>query len=211
MINAIGAYIFALFVLAYIQQRPSLRRGEERLRELPRAAHALLLAVWIVLLLQEYWRLFDGVAPVYLGNVVFAGVNLWVHEAGHFYFSWDGELLHALGGTIFQLGVPGAFVACCLVWRRELLLSHMLMWFGYNCFGVARYVADAAERSINLLGVGTEGHDWGNILGSLGLLAYDDQLGRVAAAVGWIAAGSGIFIYARFLLRPFERGASPGE
>lgn len=43
-------------------------------------------------------------------------LDLPIHETGHLVFAWGGEVITALGGTLFQLIVPLAFVV--YFWRR---------------------------------------------------------------------------------------------
>jgi len=120
-----------------------------------------------------------GAKWVFIDNV-----NLVLHEAGHFLFSWGGQILHALGGTIGQLMWPAGFAA--YFWfkqRNRFAAVACIWWFGENLIGVGRYMADAAFEELAL--VGGDIHDWNFIFGRWGLLSSGQEIGR---ATRWIGA-----------------------
>jgi len=128
-------------------------------------------------------------------------LDLPIHESGHLVFAWGGEVITALGGTLFQLIVPLAFVV--YFWRRgdRHAASVPLWWVGQNCWNIARYVADARAMELPLAGGGE--HDWNFLLSVWGVLPKDTRIAHdlrfvgaviVAASVcmGWLAlAASG--------------------
>ena len=108
-------------------------------------------------------------------------VNLPIHETGHLVFAPFGELLQALGGTLFQLIMPAAFMTYFLRRGDQHAASVALWWVGENCWNIAVYVADARAQELPLVGGGE--HDWAFILGEMGWLARDHEIaGRVHAA-----------------------------
>lgn len=119
-------------------------------------------------------------------------VDLTIHETGHLLFAFGGETLHLLGGTILQLLMPLAFVLYFLREDDPHSASVPLWWVGQNCWNVSVYVSDARTQQLPLVGGGE--HDWAILLGSAGLLAWDQTLGHAiylvgvalyAFAVGW--------------------------
>ncbi len=119
-------------------------------------------------------------------------VDLPIHETGHLVFAWGGDFLQALGGTLFQLMVPLAFVT--YFWRRGEVHSATvpLWWVGQNCWNIARYVADARVQELPLVGGGE--HDWAFLLAELDRLPQDAQIARAVRVVGAVIAGASVII-----------------
>jgi hypothetical protein len=116
-------------------------------------------------------------------------VNLVAHEAGHLLFSWFGEFIQVIGGTLGQLFVPAAFVVY-FYFRQELFSSAVaLFWTGQNFFGISVYIKDAQAMDLPLVSVGGGDdtiHDWNYILSKLGILRHDQGLGHTAVVIGVI-------------------------
>ena len=111
-------------------------------------------------------------------------LDLPIHETGHLVFAWGGEVLAALGGTLFQLLLPLAFVVSFVRRGDRHAASVALWWVGQNCWNVARYVADARAQELPLVGGGE--HDWAFLLETWGLLARDQAIARDVRLLGWI-------------------------
>jgi hypothetical protein len=123
------------------------------------------------------------------GFTLLDNVNLPIHETGHIVFSPFGELITALGGTLFQLIVPAVFVGYFLRRRDQFAASIALWWVAENLWNIAVYVADAQAQELPLVGGGE--HDWAFILAELDLLRQD---ARIAAMVRF--AGTLLFVIA---------------
>jgi len=123
------------------------------------------------------------------GFTLLDNVNLPIHETGHIVFSPFGELVTALGGTLFQLIVPAVFVVYFLRRRDQFAASVALWWVAENLWNVSVYVADAQEQALPLVGGGE--HDWAFILAELDVLQQD---ARIAAIVRF--AGTLLFVIA---------------
>ena len=59
------------------------------------------------------------------------GVNLLIHEAGHFVFRPFGEFMTIAGGSLFQVLMPALFV-CYFLFQTKFY------WQRWYCFGWAR-------------------------------------------------------------------------
>lgn|SRR5574341_10331 len=113
-------------------------------------------------------------------------VDLTAHEAGHLLFSWFGEFLQVMGGTIGQLFVPLAFTVYFFL-RREFFSSAVaLFWTGQNLFNISVYIKDAQAMMLPLISVGGEDtvHDWNYFLSNFGLLRWDQAIGNIVYASG---------------------------
>jgi|SRR5215207_109732 len=140
-------------------------------RRAGRLALTLVLAVYGVVCLRHpgEFRLIDN-------------VNLAIHETGHLVFAPFGEFVHALGGTLFQLLMPAAFVGYFLRRGDRHAASVALWWVGESCWNVAVYVADARAQLLPLVGGGE--HDWAYLLAELGWLSRDAQVARAVHLAG---------------------------
>jgi hypothetical protein len=116
-------------------------------------------------------------------------VDLAIHETGHLVFAPFGEFVGFLGGSLFQLIFPAAFVV--YFWRRadRHAATVALWWIAQNCWNVSVYVSDARTQSLPLVGGGE--HDWAYILGRLGWLTHDHAL---AADIRLF--GAAVYVYA---------------
>lgn len=125
-------------------------------------------------------------------------LDLAIHEFGHPVFGIFGEFIGFLGGTLMQLLMPTVFVA--YFWRRGDRHAAMvaLWWVAQNLWNISVYVQDARAQELPLVGGGE--HDWGYLLGTLGLLNQDRMIGagvRLGGALlyvwsclrGWTYAG----------------------
>lgn len=96
------------------------------------------------------------------------GVNLAIHEAGHLIFSFGGETLHFLGGTLLQLAFPLAFVMHFRQQKQSFESAVCALWFAESLMYTAEYLGDAKAMQLPLVGGGT--HDWNWLLSHWGLL-----------------------------------------
>jgi hypothetical protein len=121
--------------------------------------------------------------PEYSG--LFDGINLGIHELGHYVFMAFGRFMHAAGGTILQCLAP--LISIIVFWRQRDYFAMLLClgWLSTNLFGVATYMADARAREHFLVapGVGViapgddnAGHDWTYMFRTTGLMLHDRQI-----------------------------------
>lgn len=115
-------------------------------------------------------------------------LDLPIHETGHLVFAWGGDVLAALGGTLFQLLLPLAFVGYFVRRKDGHAASVALWWVGQNLWNVARYVGDARAQELPLVGGGE--HDWAFLLAEWDLLARDHLLARDLRFFGWMLVGA---------------------
>lgn len=120
-------------------------------------------------------------------------IVLPIHEAGHVLFIPFGRFMAVLGGSLFQVLLPlilmFAFVFGLGGSRRDnFAASLMLWWAAVSIIDVAPYIWDAYDPKLMLLGGATgaesDGHDWQNILGDLGLIRRAHLIGGIAHLLG---------------------------
>jgi hypothetical protein len=114
---------------------------------------------------------------------VIDGTNLLIHEAGHLVFSWGGEFIMFLGGTILQLIIPLIFT-CYFLLRGAWFSSFFgIYWTGINLINVGVYIADASRMNLPLLHQGSQ-HDWNYLLTQTHILRADQFLGNLVRGLG---------------------------
>ncbi|MCA9738629.1 MAG: hypothetical protein R3E98_08040 [Gemmatimonadota bacterium] len=146
--------------------------GTDRLPRGPFLARLGLLAALAAYTLA--WR-GDGGGPL-------SAVDLAIHETGHLVFLPLGEVMHFLGGTLFQLLVPLLFAGTFLHRGQRFSAAFPLWWVGQNLWHIAPYVADARTQALPLVGGGE--HDWAFLLATWRWLPYDDAIGAACQLAG---------------------------
>ena len=137
-------------------------------------------------------------------------VDLIAHEAGHMLFSWFGEFLMVIGGTLGQLLVPVGILVYFYL-RRELYSSSvMLFWVGQNLFNISVYVKDAQAMALPLVSIGGGEdtiHDWNYLLSKFGLLRWDQTVGSIAYVLGLLTIAASIVVGFYLSFQQEERGS----
>lgn len=110
------------------------------------------------------------------------GIDLAIHETGHLVFAPFGETIGFLGGTLFQLLMPVAFVGYFLRRDDRYAAAVCLAWVAQNFWNISVYVADARAQELPLVGGGE--HDWAYLLDAAGWLQHDLAISRVVHALG---------------------------
>jgi hypothetical protein len=147
----------------------------------------LLLALWM-------WMRHAS-DPLY--RSVFGGLDLGVHELGHFVFAPFGDLLGVFGGSLLQCLAPIIGMVMFLRQRDYFAVAFAWCWLGTNCFEVAAYAGDAVRMQLPLVtpGGGHPVHDWNYLLGALGWLGHTDAIAaayRVSAHVSMLVGVAGM-------------------
>lgn len=151
---------------------------------IPALGFALRFRAWLPI--PEAWITLENMwFPISALNVVF-------HEAGHAIFGILGmDFLTVAGGTLVQLAMPSACLVHFLKRESRAGVMFTLFWIGINLIEVSWYAADAKMQVVILISglSGSEGggHDWGHMLGSLGLTDYCVGIGQSVFLLGcWL-------------------------
>ncbi len=135
------------------------------------------IAALVVFLIWTFfiWRDIDIPAGE-SGSSFLHSILIPFHEAGHYaIFRWFGEFIIILGGTLGQHLLPIVLGGALLWKRRDPFGAAIFFWLlGYSVVDMGVYTYDAFDPKLALIGGGTgadsDGHDWQNIFGDLGLL-----------------------------------------
>lgn len=120
------------------------------------------------------------------------------HEAGHYaIFRWFGRFVMILGGTLGQHLMPIVLGVALLVKRRDAFGAAIFFWLlGFSVSDMGVYMFDAFDPRLMLLdgktGAESDGHDWQNIFGDLGLLKHARGIGIFFGGVGRVMMLSGL-------------------
>lgn len=182
--------------------------------EAARWAHGRNPWVRLPLLIWLVWVLRSHLADPDYSSII-DGLNLGIHELGHFVFAPLGDFMAAAGGTLLQCMAPliGAF----MFWRQRdwFAIAFAACWLGTNFIDIAPYAADARARALPLVspGAGEPIHDWYYMLSTAGMLRHDALIGAAFRGAGIVAMLAGIFTGGWLLwimARSGQRAKRPG-
>jgi hypothetical protein len=111
-------------------------------------------------------------------------VNLMIHEAGHMFFSWAGDTIMLLGGTLGELIVPLLCAAAFFYQRQIYGFAFSLFWFFENFLYIGTYMADARTSALPL--VNSDESDWTILFTQWNILIHDQQIGHFVRVLGWL-------------------------
>lgn len=114
------------------------------------------------------------------------GTDLLFHEAGHLIFSFMGEFMMILGGSLTQLLIPLGIGLYFLLQKAKYSALFCLYWFGINLIYVGIYIADARAMALPLINENSI-HDWNYLLSHLGLLNFDTVIGGFVKGLGQLS------------------------
>ena len=143
----------------------------------------------LVLLAWWSWKLFAyDYRSGEIGGSFMHNILLPIHEAGHVLFMPFGQWLTILGGSLFQLALPGG-IAVAFIWknRDNFGAAIGLWWASVSLIDLAPYIYDALRPQLILLGgsVGEDGpHDWIYLLDSVGQRSNAQHWGALAHTLG---------------------------
>ena len=124
------------------------------------------------------------------GFLILDYANLIIHEGGHFFFSWFGDTIKILGGTLGELLVPLLCATYFFFQRETTGFAFSMFWLFENFPYIGTYMADARTSALSL--VGSDESDWTILFTQWNLLAYDQKIGatvRILGYLGMLATG----------------------
>ena len=164
-------------------------------------------AVRLPLLLYFAWVFQHHVKnPFYVSFL--GGLNLGVHELGHFLWRPLGDTGMILGGSLTQCLLPVIAMVMFHRQRDYFAIAIAFCWLSTNLFGVATYAADAVTQQLPLVSpVGDDPmHDWGYLLGRWNKLSKAAAIGgtirQTAVVTMLIGFASGAWVLWRMRALP---------
>ena len=124
------------------------------------------------------------------GSTTLHMVLLPFHEAGHYLlFRWFGDFIMTLGGTLGQHLFP-IVAGIALLRRGDPFGAALCLWLlGFSTVDMAMYMYDAFDPRLRLLdgrtGQESDGHDWQNTFGDMGLLKRARGIAYFFAFLGY--------------------------
>ncbi|MBP9211801.1 MAG: hypothetical protein KBF97_03320 [Bacteroidetes bacterium] len=157
---------------------------------LPLSGYAVLLYLLLLLPFHLYTptRQFDLPNILWLTHLIL----LYIHEAGHLFFSVFGRTLNILGGSLNQVLAPAVWY---VVAKREgSALANVAMFFtGVSIVDVSLYMKDAALLQLPLIGgLSKSHHDWMNLFHQWDLVNESYMIGEIFFWIGMLLAGTGL-------------------
>lgn len=128
----------------------------------------LLLLLWFA---SVFWALLrDPMAWVLID-----GLNLGIHELGHYAFYWLGEFASLIGGSLLEIIAPIGAAVMFYRQRDYFAIAVASCWLGTALFNVGSYAGDARAQDLPLVSPTSSDplHDWFHILRRLDLLEHD--------------------------------------
>lgn len=114
-------------------------------------------------------------------ETVLHNLTLPIHETGHMVFMAFGELMHAAGGSLFQILFPLVF-AVYFYMKGDRHAATIPLWFaGVSAADVVPYIKDAPYGDLALIG---GEHDWAFILGELTQTHNAERWGNAVLGFG---------------------------
>jgi hypothetical protein len=128
-------------------------------------------------------------------------MNLFIHEAGHFFLRPFGRFIEILGGSVFQCAIP--LLVVLVSWRQNVAtIPYGMFWLGENLVNVSVYIKDAPYKRLHLIARGVI-HDWNWLLGGDPDVAEPLGTGVFIAGLVLCFAAVGIGVY--FSVRAYRR------
>ena len=194
LVHAACAVIVLIFAIGIYNQKPDIQKYESALAGLPMILQSGL-PVFLIIILTGNLKLVSGLLafPTWLIDAF----GVIVHEGGHFFTSWAGDLIHFFGGTLFEVGVPAGLTLWFLCRNCKRLGALTLGWMSVALFSVARYSGDAQKLELSLIGSPSMeqkllGHDWYNILRIMDLLEATPVISDAFWSMAMVAGLSAI-------------------
>ncbi len=108
-------------------------------------------------------------------------IILPIHESGHIIFMAFGDVMHALGGSLFQIIFPLIFAGYFFK-QGDKHAATIPLWFaGVSAVDIVAYIKDAPYGEMELIG---GEHDWSFILGEFAWTRHADAIGNAVLHFG---------------------------
>ena len=127
-------------------------------------------------------------------------INLFIHEAGHFFLKPFWMWLYVLGGSLLQVFLPAALFIVSLRQSPQYAV-YPGFWTGENLVNVGAYIKDAPFMKLNLIAAGVI-HDWNWLLSGDPEVA--DPLGTCVFVTGVVICTTSVVTGIYFAIRSYR-------
>jgi hypothetical protein len=132
-------------------------------------------------------------------------INLFIHEAGHFFMRPFGRFIHVLGGSLVQVLLPLALLI--VTWRKDIRQTPpVAFWVGESMINVSVYIADAPYRKLKLIASGLI-HDWWWLLDGDADIA--EPLSWAVYGVGYLLCTAAVVAFLVWAVIAYREAADP--
>ena len=145
------------------------------------------------------YRTFYGRAHMPFVLWVIDTIDLFIHEGGHFFFSFMGRMIYFMGGSLMQMVLPSLAIYVFLKSSLRSLIG-TLYWLGHNMINVSVYIGDAPFRRLPLLGGDNSIHDWNWIFNHTGMMDSAETISGIVLILGVIACCGAVGTAIYFLI-----------
>lgn len=127
-------------------------------------------------------------------------INLFIHEAGHFFFGLFGRSIQVISGSLFQILLPLALLVATFR-QRPAQAALPGFWVGESMVNVSIYIRDAPYRQLRLIARGLV-HDWNWLLSDN--LEASEPLADIVFGFGILICSASVVAGVWFAVRTFR-------
>lgn len=133
-------------------------------------------------------------------------INLFIHEAGHFFLRPFGVWIYIFGGSFVQCFLP--LLLAVVVARQNIAnVAWPAFWFGENLINVSYYIKDAPYKQLRLIAAGLI-HDWNWLLSDS--LDSAETIASVVWGCGLVVCGAALGAGVLYAIRSFREYTEEG-
>jgi hypothetical protein len=164
----------------------------------------LFLYLYLSYLLYYLIADYSPARPAPFAIFVIDTIDLFIHEAGHFFTKIFGQFVYILGVSLFQILLPALLVFT--TWRQRV--AHIGLpgfWLGMNFINVSIYIRDAPYKHLRLIARGLI-HDWNWLLS--GNLEAAEPLADIVFTIGILVCAASIAAGMLYAIQAFHEDAA---
>lgn len=135
-----------------------------------------------------------------LGGMYF--VLFGIHEASHIVLGFMPAITVAAAGSLSEIAFTLILVAASFKYRSYAAASFSLLWTMLAMVSAGRYMADAKNQFMPLIGPGPNPlHDWNFVFTELDLLDHSNMIGDAVRYGGYAVGAIGLMVLAAYAVK----------
>lgn len=140
----------------------------------------------------------------YIANPILGGlyfILFGVHEATHILLAFLPPVIVAASGSFSEIIFAGILVISSVRAKSYLATSFSLLWLMLAMVSAGRYMADAKDQLMPLIGPGVNPqHDWHFVFTELGLLEQSGTIGDLVRYGGYMVGVVGLIVAVAYII-----------